>query len=440
MLRKIGFIGLLLCVGTSIGAANPKYEIVSSSDENPDISSFSEEFIEYYTPDNLKKINTYNQYILRLHAEARQHIKNIKKNENLSLVDKKSKIEDLEEKAKMPLRKKHIPLYLFIDPDNADKASKLKLSRSFLESMVGKHIGSTNMNVIENVLLQEENETGGFINAVKNLFSAKSSDITEYIAENHRLLYFKNTNILMFVSKWFFEAYDFSKILQNYEDKSEVLQNNKEFLKFITKYNKKEYPESYVKNIQSIFGKKRDQNLHIWDIMIEGHGATKTTIAGLKKEDFLHVLQFLSDNVSVGTVFVESCFVGGKNAFWLENELQGPPLSYHLILSLIGEVTAHFLSNIDRQIKNINVFFKNTAQLKALEKSYKKQSEHDLTKYEEEINLFSKVVLSILNSDYQSLSSFNKSEFLPQFMLKGSNKFETLYDTPGYFFIDSTMV
>ena len=97
MLRKIGFIGLLLCVGTSIGAANPKYEVVSSSDENPDISSFSEEFIEYYTPDNLKKINTYNQYILRLHAEARQHIKNIKKNENLSLVDKKSKIEDLEE-------------------------------------------------------------------------------------------------------------------------------------------------------------------------------------------------------------------------------------------------------------------------------------------------------------------------------------------------------
>lgn len=67
-----------------------------------------------------------------------------------------------------------------------------------------------------------------------------------------------------------------------------------------------------IKAIESMFIIPHESPLHSWNIYLTGHGMTNTTIAGLKKEDFLLLLAHFQ-KINCSFLHYNSCYSGGYN-------------------------------------------------------------------------------------------------------------------------------
>ncbi len=271
----------------------------------------------------------------------------------------------------------------------------------------------------------------------------------------------------MLVPHWFKTFYQFDHGLNMYIDQTELLFHTPDLIKNIDeKIKDKNLEELFITDIKKVFNPHRDQTaLPIWDIWFEGHGNTDLAICGLYIKTFQKVLNIFAKQLFMGTLYVESCFVGGNNTFTLMDEFTQKPLPYHIILGTIGETKSYTESpNRQKSIfkqtnKIISTFFHNAAQIEELDvlQSQKTQEKY-LTKIKKikgkkEISptlllkqrqyelkyignlAFYNVLQSLTKRIITNVGSLHGSEYLPQFKIKESKQFKTLEEEPGFFIL-----
>lgn len=129
-------------------------------------------------------------------------------------------------------------------------------------------------------------------------------------------------------------------------------------------------PEQLAKVI-----KKRDNQLvhdnqsPIWDMIINGHGSVDhKKIAGISVEVMRGLLEYLNNNLTMGTLFIETCSVGGKNSTLLQfDQAMGKDillnLHYTVIIGSISDALTYRTRYSHQKWKN---FFKLAAAESAL--------------------------------------------------------------------------
>ncbi len=379
----------------------------------------------YYSESNLIRINKINEDIAKLNLDA--------------AVD-----------PKQPLRQKHAPLIILSDPLNAEEHSQA-LQSMIYDSLYAdfKPLILFTASILKR-LLQTRNE--------------KFIDIENTLSKSYYLYNFPNTQFFMLVPHWFKTFYQSDHGLNMYIDQTHLLTKIPDLIKKIDdKINDKNLEELFITDIKKVFRPDHNQAATpIWDIWFEGHGNTDFAICGLYIKTFQEVLNIFSEQLPIGTLYIESCFVGGNNTFTLMDKLSQKPLPYHIILGTIGETKSHkeFPSrkkSIFAETNNIiSTFFHNAAHIEELDVLQSKKTQDKYLKKIKEIKEISQEMLlkkkkyelkyisnlafynmlqSLTKRITTNVGSLHGSEYLPQFKIKESKQFKTLEEEPGFFII-----
>ena len=123
------------------------------------------------------------------------------------------------------------------------------------------------------------------------------------------------------------------------------------------KQNKKIIPFS-PKDFDQIFASKSDKT-PIWDFFVYGHGALQPIIAGLTPDQFNSMLSFFDKKIKTGTIFVISCYAGGKNRTLLETTEDGVQINHNFIFILGSIADSQVVVYFGQLHANINKFLNN---------------------------------------------------------------------------------
>lgn len=106
--------------------------------------------------------------------------------------------------------------------------------------------------------------------------------------------------------------------------------------------------DEFVEDLKKIFIARRENQTPVWDICFMGHGSYKSKgddprtphIGGLTRPAFIKALEFFNTGIKTGVVFVDSCYVGGGNARFVEKIIGRwkKPLNFDVIFASVGEV------------------------------------------------------------------------------------------------------
>lgn len=370
----------------------------------------------YYSPENLERLNKINQDLSMLKKDVAQDIKELQADESVSKDEKEKILLETGNREKIALRKKHIPLLILSDPEDSEGASferqsaALQITLHSVASASFKPLILLNSSILENVS-RNKKELVGF------------NDLeTEY-----SFYFIKDNQFLLLLPAWFKAHYKISDFFNEMQGVSisDYLSNyatpyrgkNPQWLKEKRSKNK----GSFIQDMSAFF-KPEGKPLAIYDIFIIGHGAVEKRIAGLDNEDFLALIRFFSSNITTGTLNILSCFVGGKNAHWLNEAIEKENIEYSVILSGIGETTYKGATVKDSEInkrfnENVRYFFNDAAYVDETKES------------------FDHLLHGLLLHGLYREGSLHSSEYLPAFKLKGSKRFVPLENVPGYYVI-----
>ncbi len=344
----------------------------------------------YYTHENLTKINAYNHKIMELHAEK----------------------EDIK---KINLRKKHIPLIIFFDPENAETAIKKRTPTH--TSIQLKLIALAEADFTPPILLNESILT----NLLHNITHKESRLLSfkiEQLEQTYSIYKVLDTQLILLIPHWFKEHYSLKEYFSNITQISLHEIDTKQPSKVDIKNNIKNILNHFTRTFNL---KKTDA---IFDFYFLGHGGLSKKIVGIHKKILLEMLTFLKNHIRTGVVNIASCYAGGQKIHWLNKRLDSLP--FHMIVSSIGEtvtISPPYKSQYQKSFTQlIKYFFNDAAYL-----------EYNTTL---ETTSFLHLIDSFLEFCFIRQGSIHQSEYLPCFKLKESSVIDVPRNTPGFFIID----
>ncbi len=232
-----------------------------------------------------------------------------------------------------------------------------------------------------------------------------------------------NSQFLFFIPNYFLKYYKNDHgIKKAFLDQTEKLpikaidSNETETLNILQNMIKTAGKQKFsINNLRTIFATKKsadNQQLPIWDILINGHGNIKSDyiksrIAGLSPAKMQSILQFFNNELPTGLIYLETCNAGGLNLNLLEfestinqkkNIMQS--LNYIVIVGAITDKPIVFLP------ERTNKLWSDAAKLQGKGGSLNS-------------------LLNNLQTMYRSSGSLHGSSDIPQVWLPNGNGFQT---------------
>ncbi|MBL4588352.1 hypothetical protein JKY79_03340, partial [Candidatus Babeliales bacterium] len=366
----------------------------------------------YYSEKNLSRINKINNKIIELN-------------------------QDEEVSPKQNLRKKHAPLYIFADPNNWENKNNGPLQTTFHALTTIPWYEKSPLILINASVLSQ------FINKLQFDFLMK--DFFNDLGTKYILYYLETTSLFLFVPKWFEKSYNLNSCFKNLNIQQQGLLNIQKLepiLNSIAVTNK----SSFLDDMKNIF--VSNEQSPIWDIWMLGHGDAGKAIAGLELNPFLELLQFFEESISVGSLMIESCHIGGQNSKTIEKSMKRIKMKkFHIFLASIGETvsySARFNENPDptdysrspldpRFNAVVKNYFNDTTYLDCLKKIKDMEASEEKKHAKLALN---HIFQGLIERVSIGVGSLTKGEYLPYFKLSNSEGFKTIKDIPNFYIIN----
>ncbi len=404
------------------------------------------ESYQYYSPQNLERINKINEDILKSKASIDADEAKIKPGfwnyfsptSNLRKEEIEEALANIQKRRNTKLRQKHAPLYIISAPDGNDDSGALKTTLYDFSIAPFNPILLLNVSLWR-MLLEDQR------------IEFNRNDYLSFVKTKYSLYHVENTIFFICIPHWFKKYYVIKNCFKNLIESSDLFDDSDKMITFCKKIEShiESTDKRFVADLQKVFT-LNNEKAPCWDVNVEGHGGKDHSVAGLQLDYFINFLYFFSTKVKTGTMILNSCFIGGSNADFINKKLKEKSINYHLILASIGEVTSYisklnkqfdftdFTQNIrDSQLLYfIKDYFNDTAQLEEIEKYYNQKRDSLSPEGELAQKAFENLLNALTTKIANAQGSLHKSEYLPYFKLKGSKQFKTLKDVPGFFVID----
>ena len=346
---------------------------------------------------------------------------------------------------KSETKKEHAPLLILSDPHDSEyKSDSLQYVLHDMSIAEWSPTIIVNATILKRLLTKYNSST--------------KDQYLKHILRIYTVSYIKTGSLLLLIPHWLttslnakncFNPEAFTLLCKTAEEIVSQLNKADQFPKnraLDYQVNKK-FDDQFLIGIKKIL-KTTNKSAPVWDIWIHGHGYQNSSITGLLKESFDKLISFFSKEISISSLMLESCYIGGNNSNFINRQLKNHNASFNVFLASIGE-TPSYVSSINKDLSYtsnrwqdpllnreftslIQDYFSDVTQIDRVEQHYNSPEKLPKEKLVEN-KTFESLCKTLFKRTKFGHGSVQKSEYAPFFKLAESDRFKTVKNMPGFF-------